>query len=130
MLGSLNQSTKTPIKATALTATLASLLVVLGTFQQIVAFFICTGFGFIALAAAAVFVMRRRAPLAPFRVPGYPYTPALFILLMLVVLVLVAVNSPLQAGAGIALLLLGLPAHSFFVSRVARPESVSRGVPQ
>jgi APA family basic amino acid/polyamine antiporter len=130
MLGSLNQATKTPVKATALTASLASLLVVLGTFQQIVAFFICTGFGFIALAAAAVFVVRRRAPLGPFRVPGYPFTPALFILLMVAVLILVAINSPLQAGAGIALLLLGLPAHRFFVSRVARPESVSGGVHQ
>jgi APA family basic amino acid/polyamine antiporter len=115
-LGSLNQTTRTPIKATALTAALASVLVLLGTFQQIVAFFICTAFGFIALAAAALFVLRPRAPGSPFRVPGYPYTSALFILLIVVVLVLVAVNRPLQAGSGIVLLLLGLPAHAFFVS--------------
>src|SRR2546429_4460543 len=36
---------------------------------------------FAALAAASVFVLRRRRPDAPrpFRVPGYPVTPALFI---------------------------------------------------
>jgi APA family basic amino acid/polyamine antiporter len=129
-LGSLNPTTRTPVKATALTAVLASILVLLGTFQQIVAFFICTAFGFIALAAAALFVVRRRAPASPFRVPGYPYAPALFILLIVVVLGLVAVNRPLQAGAGFVLLLLGLPAHAFFVSRLAGPDSVSRGVHQ
>ena len=127
-LGALNQTTKTPVKATALTATLASLLVVLGTFQQIVAFFICTGSVFIALAAAAVFVVRRRARLSPFRVPGYPYASALFILLIVVVSRSGGGQQPLQAGAGIALLLLGLPAHGFFASRAARPERLSRGV--
>jgi APA family basic amino acid/polyamine antiporter len=127
-LGSLSQATRTPVKATALTAALASLLVLVGSFQQIVAFFICTAFGFIALAAAALFVVRRRAPASSFRVPGYPYTPALFILLIVAVVVLVAVSRPVQAGTGVVLLLLGLPAYTFFVSRLPGAERVSRGV--
>lgn len=126
-LGSMNPTTKTPVAATALIAGLASLLVVLGTFQQIVAFFICTAFGFIALAAAALFVVRRRSPAAAFRAPGYPVTTALFVLLLVVVVTLVAINRPLQAGAGVALLLLGLPAHTLFVSGRVISERVSQG---
>ena len=54
-------------------AVLASAFVIVGSFEQIVAFFMCTAMGFIALAAAALFVVRRRVADAPaFRVPGQP----------------------------------------------------------
>jgi APA family basic amino acid/polyamine antiporter len=100
----------TPVRATALLATLASVLVLLGTFDQIVAFFVCTALGFVALAAAAVFVVRRRRADAPaFRVPGYPLTPVVFLLLVGAVMSLVAITRPVQAFAGLALVLLGVP---------------------
>jgi len=106
--------TGAPVRATAVLALLATVFVLIGTFEQIAAFFMCTTLGFVALAAAAVFVVRRRVPEAsPFRAPGYPLTPALFVLLVLAVVALVAINRPLQAFAGLALMLLGVP-----VSRV------------
>jgi hypothetical protein len=52
----------------------------------------------------------------------------LFILLTVAVVVLVAVNQPVQAGTGVVLLLLGLPAYAFFVSRLPGAERASRGV--
>jgi APA family basic amino acid/polyamine antiporter len=104
-------STNAPVRATLVLAVLATLFVLLGTFEQIVAFFLCTTLGFIALAAGAVFVARRRA--APddglFRTPGYPVTPVLFMLLVLTVVVMVAVHRPLQAVAGAAIVLIGVP---------------------
>jgi APA family basic amino acid/polyamine antiporter len=103
--------TGTPVRATGLLASLATLFVLLGTFDQIVAFFVCTTLGFLALAAAAVFVVRRRdADAGVFRVPGYPAVPIFFILLVLVVVVMIAVNRPWQAGAGLVVVLLGWPA--------------------
>jgi APA family basic amino acid/polyamine antiporter len=127
VLGSINPSTQTPVGATALTAVLATVLALLGNFQQIVAFFICTSLAFIALAAAALFVVRRRTPFLAFRVPGYPLTPGVFVLLTLVVIALVAANSPLQAGLGFLLVALGLPAYAVFVSRRPAAASVSEG---
>ena len=44
-LGSLNQTTGTPVRATAPHGGPRQLLVLVGTFQQIVAFFICTALG-------------------------------------------------------------------------------------
>lgn len=102
-----------PVRATVLMAALASVYAAFGTFEQIVAFFLCTTLAFIALAAAAVFVLRRRGDTAPpFRAPGYPVTPALFVALIVAITVLVAMNRPLQALAGFALVLLGLPAYA------------------
>jgi hypothetical protein len=50
----------TPTRATLLLATLASAYALLGTFQQIVAFFICTALVFIALSVGSLFVLRGR----------------------------------------------------------------------
>lgn len=109
-------TTGAPVRATALLATLASLFVVVGTFQQIVAFFIATALTFIALAAAALFVVRRRdGGHRAFRAPAFPLTPAVFAGFVSVVVLMVAVNRPLQALAGLALVLAGVPAFRLFV---------------
>jgi hypothetical protein len=79
----------------------------------------CTTLGFIAVAAAALVVLRRRNPEgAPFPAPGYPITSLLFVTLVLGVVTLVAINRPLQAVSGFGLVLLGLPAHRLFPRHV------------
>jgi APA family basic amino acid/polyamine antiporter len=87
-------------------------LVLAGTFDQIVSFFIAAALGFIAAAAAALFVVRRRNPTAAsFRAPGYPLAPAVFVLLVLIVVLMVTMNRPAQALAGVALAAAGLFAY-------------------
>jgi APA family basic amino acid/polyamine antiporter len=118
-LATVNPRTQTPARATAVLAALASLFVFVGTFQQIVAFFMCTTLVFVALAAAALVIVRRRAVgEAPFSSPGYPVTPVLFVLLVLSVVVLITINRPVQAFAGFAIILAGLPAHRMFARRL------------
>ena len=114
-LASVNPVTQSPARATAFLALLASVFVSVGTFQQIVAFFMCTTLGFIALAAAALVVVRKRAPGGTsFHAPGYPLTTVLFVLLILSVVTLVGINQPLQATAGFVIVLLGLPVRHLF----------------
>jgi basic amino acid/polyamine antiporter, APA family len=109
-----------PDRATFLLAALATCFTVVGTFQQIVSFFIGTAIAFVALAVAGLFVMRGRDPnYAGFRAPGYPVTPALFIALVSVVIGLVLLARPLQAIAGIVVVLCGLPAYR--INRAAAP---------
>jgi APA family basic amino acid/polyamine antiporter len=103
---------RSPARATALLALIASVFVSVATFQQIVAFFMCTSLGFVALAAAALVVVRHRTPdESAFRAPGYPVSTALFVALVLGIVTLLAVNRPTQAIAGFGIVLLGLPAH-------------------
>jgi L-asparagine transporter-like permease len=93
-------------------AAIASVFVLTGTFQQIVAFFLCTTLVFIALAAAGLFRFRRRDPdAAGFRAPGHPVTVALFVAFIAAVVALAVHARPLQALAGFALVLTGLPAY-------------------
>ena len=124
-LATVNAATS-PARATALLALIASAFVSVATFQQIVAFFMCAAMGFVALAAAALPVVRRRTPGEPaFRAPGYPVSTALFVALVLGVVILLAVNRPLQAIAGVGIVLLGLPAHRL-LARQRTARSLSR----
>lgn len=119
-LASVHARSGAPARATALLAVLASGFVLIGTFEEIVAFFMCTALAFIALAAAALLIVRHRdADATVFRAPGYPLTTILFVLLVAGVVTLAAISRPRQAFAGFALVLLGLPAHGMLVSRGA-----------
>ena len=100
----------TPARAIALQAALASVLVVLGNFEQIVSYFIFVVVVFIALTVAALFVLRREAPAGGvYSTPGYPATPVIFLLLIALLLLLLGANNPKQALLGVAVVAAGLP---------------------
>ena len=120
-LASVNQVTQSRVRATAFLAILASVFVLVGTFQQIASYFMCTTLTFVALAAAALVAVRRRAEAKPsFESPGYPVTVMLFVCLVLGIVIMVAMNRPVQALAGFAVVLLGIPAHAISASAHAR----------
>jgi APA family basic amino acid/polyamine antiporter len=78
---------QTPAVAIGLSATLGVVFVLLGTFEQLADTFVTAIVPFYALAVAAVFVFRRRAAYnPPFRVPGYPVVPAVFIVATILLL--------------------------------------------
>jgi basic amino acid/polyamine antiporter, APA family len=97
----------TPARAIAIQAVLASLLVTLGTFDTIVAYFVFITVVFIAATVGSVFVLRRRDP--AFHVPGYPVTPIVFLALVAALLTLLAFNNPLQVLLGLGLVAAALP---------------------
>jgi APA family basic amino acid/polyamine antiporter len=101
----------TPTRAIAIQATLAALLVLLGTFQQILSYFIFVTVAFLALTVAGLLVLRRREGAAVYRIPGYPVTPLLFLILVVVLLVLLGGHSPLQAALGVGIVALGAPVY-------------------
>ena len=106
-----------PSRAIAILATLASVLVLLGTFNEIVSYFVFVTVLFVALTVASLFILRRRQGIASYQTPWYPVTPLIFLLLVIGLLVLLAGHSPLQAGLGIAMVALGIPVYYFGVRR-------------
>jgi len=117
-IGELSPRFGTPARAIATEAILASALVIAGSFEQIVAYFVFITVTFIALTVAAVYVQRRRQSAAPpYLTPGYPITPAIFLSLVLVLLVLIGMNNPWQALAGTAVVALGLPVFELMERR-------------
>ncbi|HEX8148243.1 MAG TPA: amino acid permease [Pyrinomonadaceae bacterium] len=104
--------TGTPAAAIVMQAALASLLVALGTFEEIVAYFVFVAVLFVGLTVAATFPLRRARGGAPaFAAPGYPLTQAVFLTLVTLLLALLAAGSPLQAALGTAVVALGLPVY-------------------
>jgi APA family basic amino acid/polyamine antiporter len=102
----------TPARAIVLQAAMALLLVALGSFEQIIAYFIFVTVLFIGLTVAAVFILRRRhGELAQYRLAGYPATPLFFLVLVTILLILLGGNSPKQAVLGLGVVALGLPIY-------------------
>jgi APA family basic amino acid/polyamine antiporter len=128
-LGSTRAQDDSSIAATVLLAALATLYTVLGSFQQIVAFFFCTALGFVALSVGAIFVLRRGSHAdIGFRCPGYPWLPLAFIALLAVVIALVALARPVQALSGVGVVALGIPVYRVLRVRGAVAPSVPQGV--
>ena len=104
---------QTPAFAVAAGAAWSIILAATGTFEQLLTYVVFAGWIFYALAAAAVFVYRRREPDAarPYRVPGYPVTPLLFIIAAAALVLNTVATQPFRAGVGIGIVLVGAPAY-------------------
>ena len=73
-----------------------------------------------SLTVTTLFVLRRREGAeAPFRCPGYPLTPAIYLVASLGVASASAVHDPLEALRGLLLVGMGLPVYLFFRRRVS-----------
>ncbi len=94
----------------------ALLLSLSGTFEQLFTYVVFGQWIFFGLTATAVFILRRKDPLRPrpYRTWGYPITPAIFILAALLISVNSLVNQFWNAFAGLAIILLGLPAYWYW----------------
>jgi len=108
----------TPARAIALQAAIASVMVALGTFDQIVGTFLLVTVLFIALTVVAVFTLRRSRPDAGIsRIPLYPAPPAAFLVLVAVLIVLLVVGRPKESLLGVAVVLLGVPVYGVVFGR-------------
>lgn len=110
----LHKRFETPARAIALQALLASVLVVVGSFDEIISYIVFVLVVFIALTVASLFRFRREEPDGVrFLTPGYPVTPAVFLVMTVFLLVLLGTGQPREAFLGIAVVALGLPAYLF-----------------
>lgn len=104
----------TPARAIAVQVVLASLLVAIGSFADIVAYFVFVTVAFVALTVASLYRLPRPQG-DGYRVPGYPATPLAFLALLAVLLVLLAAGRPRQAALGTLVVALGVPVYRVFV---------------
>jgi basic amino acid/polyamine antiporter, APA family len=113
-VATLHQRFETPARAVVLQALLASVLVVAGNFREIMTYFMFVVVLFVALTVAALFKFRRDdASGVRFLTPGYPVTPIVFLVMMLLTLFLLGSDKPRQAFLGVAVTALGFPVYQF-----------------
>jgi basic amino acid/polyamine antiporter, APA family len=103
----------TPAAAIVGTGLWSAVLVLSGTFEQLLTYVVFMSWLWFALAALAIFAYRRRDPQArrPFRTPGYPVTPVLFVAAAILIVVNTMNAQPAQSIIGLGLALLGVPAY-------------------
>jgi APA family basic amino acid/polyamine antiporter len=112
----------TPVRAIILQAAMASLLVALGTFNEIVTYFVFVMVIFIALTVSALFVLRKRQLDKPdYTTAGYPATPIIFLALIFVLLFLLATHNPEQAFLGVGVVALGAPVYQLIIAKKKTP---------
>ena len=109
----------TPSASIILTAALGVGFVLLQSFEQLADQFVVAIFPFYALAAAAVFVLRRRQPdrPRPVRVLGYPMVPLLFVVASFLILGNALREHPGATGLAFGGILLGVPVYYAFIRR-------------
>jgi APA family basic amino acid/polyamine antiporter len=112
----------TPHRAIMLQAIWASVLVWSGTYRQLFTRVIFTEWIFFAMMAGGIFLLRRRPGYAPaYRVWGYPWAPAIFVIASATIVVNRLVSEPIDSAAGLALVALGVPAYYFWAAARPRP---------
>jgi len=84
-----------------------------------------------SLAVTALFVLRRRGgPVPAFRCPGYPLTPALYLVAALGAAVASALFDPTRAMAGLAIVAAGVPAYFLCRWSFGAPGGATRSGPR
>lgn len=111
---------RTPAFAILAGSAWAALLAATGTFEQLLTYVVFSGWIFYGLGALSIFVYRRRAPdmPRPFRVPGYPLTPVLFVAASAAIVLNTLFTQPGRALVGLAVVLAGIPAYLVWKKRL------------
>jgi basic amino acid/polyamine antiporter, APA family len=126
-LARIHSTYRTPAFAIGVAGAWSALLAAIGSFEQLLTFVVFIGWIFYALAAASVFVYRRREPNAVriYRVPGYPLTPIIFIVAAAGLVANTIATQPVRAGIGLGIVSLGVPAYLFWRHRAQAHTAVT-----
>jgi APA family basic amino acid/polyamine antiporter len=102
----------------------ASVLVLSGTFDQLTDMIIFAVFIFYGATTLGVFILRKRMPNAhrPYKVWGYPFVPAIFILFCIGLFFNTIITRPREAAIGLILIFLGVPVY-FLLKRLNKSSS-------
>jgi len=112
-VGRLHPRYKTPAAALAIQAVWAIVLCISGTYSQLLDYIIFAVLLFYILTICGLFVLRRKRPHAarPYKAFGYPWLPALYILLASGTSLALLRYKPQYTWPGLILVLLGIPVY-------------------
>ena len=106
----------TPGRALIFQGVLTSVMALTGTFEELTNLFIFATWIFYGLAVVSLFRLRKREPdmPRPYRCPGYPVVPGLFVFGALALTISVLFQNPGRSSIGLVLILLGLPFYRYW----------------
>jgi APA family basic amino acid/polyamine antiporter len=121
----------TPTGGIVIQAVWAIVLVLSGTYGQLLDYVVFADWIFFGLIVCTVFGYRRRdvtadSTTSTYRTPGYPVLPALFVITAAFVVVSVIWSNPRNAALGMILMGIGIPAFIFWRGKNRAIETVAR----
>jgi len=126
-LATVHPRLKTPAFAIVAGAAWSAVLALSGTFDQLLTYVVFIGWLFYGLAAASLFMYRKRQPdlERPYRVPIYPLTPILFIVAAGALVLNTIITQPTRAAVGLGVVMLGAPAYAIWHSKRFKVEEIT-----
>jgi APA family basic amino acid/polyamine antiporter len=120
-MAALHPRTRTPVAALLAQGGVALLLLLTGTYGQLLDYVVFADWIFFGSTAASLFVLRRRDDAmgvhAPVRSPLHPAGTVLFVMAAVYVVIGSIVSNPGNAARGAGLLLLGVPVYRYWHAR-------------
>jgi APA family basic amino acid/polyamine antiporter len=130
-LAAVSERFGTPAAAIVLLALWSALLAISGTFEQLLTYVVFTAWIFYGFGALSIFTSRRKQPDAvrPFRTPGYPITPILFVASAAALVLNTLREQPSRALIGLGAVVIGTPAFYLWRAHSRRATLSATTVP-
>jgi APA family basic amino acid/polyamine antiporter len=124
----LHPSFRTPSGALIFLGSVAALLALSGTFEELYSLFVFAGWIFFALTAVALFRLRRKEPEMPrpYRAWGHPWTTLVFLAAAVALTVNLWMVRPVRSSLGLAVILAGVPFFYYWRKRTATSTDASK----
>ncbi len=105
-----------PARAILLQTLWASVLILSGTFEQLIVYSGLVLAFFMSLTLSTIFPLRsrRNQPAGEYRVPGYPILPALLVISSLLIVCSSLLQRPVEALYGVVTVMAGIPFYIFW----------------
>ncbi|MFH0800783.1 MAG: amino acid permease [bacterium] len=115
-LARLHSTSRTPVNALIWQGAWACLLTLTGTYSDLLTYVTFASVLFNALTVFGLFILRKKQPdlHRPYKTHGYPWIPAIYILIALAFVVFILQGDPINSLKGLALILIGLPFFYWF----------------
>jgi len=114
----LHPATRVPVFAIVLQSIWTMVILLSGTFEQILNYVVVMDWTFFGLSAASLFVLSKASTTKP-RVPGHPFTTILFCLACAAIVFNTIYRYPAHTGVAIAIMLSGVPVYYLWRRRAA-----------
>jgi APA family basic amino acid/polyamine antiporter len=124
-----DEKSHVPILAIVMQSVLTLVIALSGSYERILNYVVSIDFIFFGLTGASLFVFRRRdaknrgahdansVAAHEYRVPGHPYTTALFVVVCWLVVLNTIYKYPTNTALGLGILALGVPVYDFWARR-------------
>lgn len=115
----INPYFRTPGACIVFLGVVSSIILLSGRYDELSTLVIFPSWILYGMTAASVIVLRIKRPdmNRPYRVPGYPFVPIIFVLVAITLLYSTLLNSPRESGIGLVLIIAGLPFYFYWKKR-------------